>query len=328
MDCKEKISIIVPVYNLENYIEKTLDSICAQTYSNLEIIAVDDGSKDNSFDVICKCAEKDKRIVPIHQENGGVTSARLNGVKHATGEWIGFCDGDDLIDKDMYELLIHNAYKYNSDISHCGYRMVFDDGRVNYFHNTGCLVEQDNLKGLCDLLDGSMIEPGLCNKLYHNTLFHSLLHDGFDLSIKNNEDLLMNYYLFKNSKKSVFDDFCPYQYMVRQGSASRTVNEHTIYDPIKVKSIITNDANKDLLLYTRKAYLGTCINAYNGLITNSNSKKDDIKKVRKYILDCKNDIALLSRNSKLLAIGIVYFQNLYKLFYRFYSNKIQKKKYS
>lgn len=216
-----KISIIIPVYNLEEYIGRTLDSVSAQTYENIEIVVVDDGSKDNSWNIICEYAKKDNRIVPIHQENGGVTSARLNGVKNATGEWIGFVDGDDLIDEDMYELLYNNAIKYNADISHCGYKMILGNKRIDYYYNTGCLVEQDNLKGLCDLLDGSMIEPGLWNKLFHNTLFHSLLHDGkMDSTIRNFEDLLMNYYLFKESKKSVFEDVCKYHYMVRNNSAA------------------------------------------------------------------------------------------------------------
>lgn len=76
----------------------------------------------------------------------------------------------------MYEILLNNAKKYNADISHCGYQMIFEDGRVNYFHNTGCLVQQDRTTGLKDLLDGSLVEPGLWNKLFHKNLFHSLLH--------------------------------------------------------------------------------------------------------------------------------------------------------
>ena len=106
MSINDKISVIIPVYNLQNYIKRTLDSVCAQTHSNIEIIVVDDGSNDKSFDIICNYAKIDSRIIPIHQENGGVTSARINGIKHATGEWIGFVDGDDLIDEDMYEFLI------------------------------------------------------------------------------------------------------------------------------------------------------------------------------------------------------------------------------
>ena len=128
-----RISVIVPVYNLQDDLERCVVSIMAQTYSNLEIILIDDGSTDRSRDVIQKLAEMDGRIVPVYKENGGVTSARLAGLRKATGEYIGFVDGDDEIEPDMYEFLLKNALDYNADISHCGYQMVFDDGRVKLF---------------------------------------------------------------------------------------------------------------------------------------------------------------------------------------------------
>lgn len=237
------ISVVVPVYNIENYISKTIDSILNQTYNNLEIIVVDDGSTDKSGVIIDTLAEKDSRLRIIHKQNGGVTSARLEGVKASTGEWIGFVDGDDYIEPNMFEVLLDNALKYNADISHCGYQMVFSS-RVDYYYNTDRLVQQDKLTGLIDLLDGSFIEPGLWNKLFSRTLFHSLLHDDImDYSIKNNEDILMNYYLFKVARQSVYYDFCPYHYMLREGSAATSkVNKSKLYDPIKVQKIILDDA--------------------------------------------------------------------------------------
>ena len=246
---ESKISVIVPVYNIEKYIVNTVESIRNQTYKNLEIILVDDGSSDSSGRILDEISAQDSRIKVIHQENGGVTSARIAGIKIATGEWIGFVDGDDFIEPDMYEHLQTNAIKHNAQISHCGYQMVFPS-RVDYFYNTGRLVQQDNLTGLHDLLDGSFIEPGLCNKLFHITLFQSLLHDGImDLSIKNNEDLLMNYLLFKASSNSIYEDFCPYHYILRRGSAATTkVNKHKLYDPIKVQKIILNDVRDNLFL--------------------------------------------------------------------------------
>lgn len=231
----DKISIIVPCYNIESFVTKTIKSICEQTYRNIEIILVDDGSSDNTLKILDSLSIKDERIAVIHQSNGGVSKARLTGVEASTGEWIGFVDGDDYIEPDMYEHLLKNAYEHHADISHCGYQMVFPS-RVDYYYNTGRLAEQDNFTGLKDLLDGSFIEPGLWNKLFHKSLFHSLLHDTLmDLSIKNMEDLLMNYYLFKQSRKSVYEDFCPYHYMIRRGSAATSnLNEHKLGDPLKV----------------------------------------------------------------------------------------------
>lgn len=232
---KEKISVIIPAYNLQDYLGATLDSVLAQTYENLEIIVVNDGSKDDTAAVMDAYAAKDSRIRAIHKENGGVTSARLRGVAEATGAYIGFVDGDDYIEPQMYERLMENLKEYGADISHCGYQMVFPS-RVDLYYNTGCLVKQDRITGTKDLLSGSMIEPGLCNKLYHKTLFHSLLHDGIiPEDIKINEDLLMNFYLFRQAKVSVFEDVCPYHYVLRKGSAATSrMNEHKLKDPLKV----------------------------------------------------------------------------------------------
>ena len=161
-----KISIVVPVYNLQEELPRCLNSILAQSYDNLEVIVVDDGSSDGSRKVICEYSKRDSRIVSLFKENGGVTNARLAGVEIATGDYIGFVDGDDEIESDMYELLINNALKYSADISHCGYQMVFPS-RVEYYYNTGRIVQQDKITGLKDLLSGSFVEPGLWNKLYH-----------------------------------------------------------------------------------------------------------------------------------------------------------------
>ncbi len=236
------LSIIVPAYNSEKYIAHCLDSILSQTYQNYEIIIVNDGSKDGTAKIINRYATEHDRVSVIHQENCGVTHARLNGVAHASGEYIGFVDSDDEIEPDMYELLVGNALKYNADISHCGYSMVFPS-RVTPYYGTGLIAEQDNRKGLLDLFDGSRIEPGLWNKLYHKTLFHSLLHeDVMDFSIKINEDLLMNYYLFRESKKSIFEDVCKYHYLVHEGSAANAnINRNKLEDPLKVRKILLKE---------------------------------------------------------------------------------------
>ena len=160
------ISIIVPAYNIESHIGRCLDSILAQTHKRIEIIIVDDGSTDGTGIIIDQYASIDQRIIPIHKENGGVTSARIDGIKKASGEYLGFVDGDDYIEPEMFEKLLDNAIKYDADISHCGYQMVFP-GRVEYYYNTGRIVQQDKIAGLKDLLSGSFIEPGLWNKLYY-----------------------------------------------------------------------------------------------------------------------------------------------------------------
>ncbi|HJA32854.1 MAG TPA: glycosyltransferase [Candidatus Mediterraneibacter merdigallinarum] len=249
---KEKISIIIPAYNICDYIEKCLDSVCAQTYRNIEIIVVDDGSTDGTADIIDRYADnKDCRVRAIHQKNSGVTSARLKGVKEAGGEFIGFVDGDDYIEPDMYESLYEKAIEYNADISHCGYQMVFPNGRIDYYYNTGSIKVQDNETGVRDLLTGNFVEPGLWNKLYRKTLFLSFFSKvKMDYSIKINEDLLMNYYLFREAKKAVFVDMCPYHYLLRKNSAATSdLNVYKIYDPIKVTKKILLELNSESDVY-------------------------------------------------------------------------------
>lgn len=249
-DYSDKISVIVPVYNIEKYLERCIDSLLAQTYKNIEVVVVDDGSKDNSLNVAYKAADKDSRVKVVSKVNEGVTKARLTGVSAATGDWIGFVDGDDFVDPEMFETLLSNAKKYDADISHCGYKMVFPS-RIDYYYNTGKLVEQDNLKGLEDLLCGSFIDPGLWNKLYKSKLCKELVKSNrMDMSIKINEDLLMNYYLFSMSSKSVYEDKCFYHYILRKGSAATSsINENKLSDPLKVLEIIKADCkDKEELL--------------------------------------------------------------------------------
>lgn len=243
---EDKISVIIPAYNVEKYIEKTVKSICAQTYRNLEIILVNDGSIDQTPNILDILAEKDLRIKVLHKENGGVTSARLLGVEVATGEWIGFVDGDDYIEPHMYEILLENAQKYNAEISHCGYQRIFPS-RVDLYYGTGHLVEQNKKAGLKDLLEGKFIEPGLCNKLFDKKLFYNLLREKkMDLSIKNLEDLLMNYYLFSAAEKSVFIDKCLYHYVFRKDSASTAkMNKNKLTDPLKVLKKIESELQQE-----------------------------------------------------------------------------------
>ena len=324
------ISVIVPAFNVESTIIRTLDSILAQTYPEIVVIVVDDGSADETGKVIDNYASQHKRVTAIHTENQGVTAARLTGVAQASGEWIGFVDGDDEIEPDMYELLLKNAERYGADISHCGYQMIFADGRVSYFHNTGCLVHQDRTTGMKDLLDGTMVEPGLCNKLFRKTLFYSLLHtEVMDRSIKINEDLLMNYILFSNANMSVFQDICKYHYLIRSTSASRaSLNQHKIFDPIRVKQLILDMKINGMTESAEKAYIGTCVNVYNSLVVDKSGQfLREQKSVRNLVKEHKTWLPLLSRKQQLLARLILYWPTGYKPMYRFYAKYLLKSCY-
>ena len=114
------LSVIVPAYNLENYIEECIQSICTQTYSDIEIIVINDGSVDKTGEICDRLNAEDKRIHVIHQSNKGVMAARIRGVNEAKGKWISFVDGDDYLDRNMYSAMLSNCA--GSDLITCGLR--------------------------------------------------------------------------------------------------------------------------------------------------------------------------------------------------------------
>ena len=308
------ISIIIPAYNIENYIAKCLDSLLNQTYRNLEIIVVDDGSSDDTGKVIDDYSSKYDNIKVIHKKNAGVSSARNSGIEVASGDYIGFVDGDDTVDENMFEILIKNAIKYDADISHCGYKMVFPS-RIDYYHNTGTLVEQNNEIGLKDLLTGNRVEPGLWNKIYKKELFKDIK---IDESIKINEDLLINYYLFKKAEKSIFYDKCFYNYTLRKGSAATsTVNINKIIDPIKVRKEILEDLEKNSDLYdiAYEKYImslvGICRNVQIRKNKEYKSYIDNAKKSLKYEINNIIKNKAVSKKIKLMVIGNLYFSSIF-----------------
>lgn len=315
----EKISIIVPAYNLEPWLPRCLNSILSQNYENLEVIVVDDGSSDNTYGVILEYAQYDSRIKAIHQDNCGVTAARLRGLAEATGSWIGFVDGDDVLEPEMYDRLLHNAHSHGADISHCGYQRNFPDGGVEYHYNTGEIRIQDQFMGLKDLLEERLIEPGLCSKLYRKALFDGL-EAKMDLTIKNNEDMLMNYYLFAKAQKSVYEDICPYHYILRDGSASRRkMNKHRIYDPVSVREIILKDCPQELEEDAQQALLRVLLYVYALLTVEEGHQYAAYQKeIRAKLMANQNGFAVLTKRNQILARMIQYVPWLFELTFKAY----------
>ncbi len=296
------ISVIVPAYNIAQWLPRCLDSLLAQTGVELEVIVVNDGSTDETKAVLDAYAAEHDRVRVVHKENGGVTSARLRGVREASGSWIGFVDGDDEIEPEMYLRLLKNAHTFGADISHCGHQVHFPDGRVEYVHNTGELRQQDKLTGLRDLLDGGAVEASLCTKLYRRELFVGL-EEKIDGSIKNNEDFLMNYYLFDRAEKAVWEDVCPYHYLLRRGSASYgQLSANIIFDPIRVRQSILESCRPSLREDARRALLRNCLFAYAQLSVNSGPElKTWRQQVRQLLKEQKPYFSLLSLRNQVLA---------------------------
>lgn len=319
---KDMISIIVPAYNVESYVKKTIESILKQTYTNIEVICVDDGSKDNTFQRLKFIAASDKRARVFTKENEGVTKAREFGYEQAQGEYFGFVDADDIVEPDMFERLYQNMKKYDTDISHCGYVVDKLDGGKEYFYNTGRLAKQDTAEGVKALLHGSF-EPGLCNKLYNHNLLHSLFHSGvMDYSIKMNEDVLMNYYLFKEARSSVLEDVCLYHYVKREGSATMsTYNRKETWDRLNVKKIIYDDAvGTDYEIDAKVVFLEKIIHSYNVFLNQQSPEyESDKQQVRQMLIEHKSDIQYLNKKYKLLTKTLLFSPKLYSLVHKVFS---------
>ena len=323
------LSIIIPCYNSAQFIAATLDMLVEQGLQDCEIIVVNDGSIDSTAKLVKRYTHTYPNITLINKSNEGVSVARLTGMKKAKGEYVGFVDGDDIVEQDMFEFLMNNAKKYNADISHCGYVMDFPDGHSDYYYNTGKIIVQNNQRGLKDLLEGKYIEPGLWNKIYKKKLIDSFITNQniVDYTIKNLEDLLINYSLFKNSNIAVYEDVCMYHYTLRKSSAATTVRRNIFEDPLKVMKILMDvetDAELHNVIYKR--YISALITSFNQKIYKDIAKKS--KKILKKQL--KNyDKYHISNKYKLITIGICYLGLLYKLI-RYIYEKITKidKKYN
>lgn len=174
-----KISVIVPVYNVEKYLSQCLDSIIHQTYKNLEIILVDDGSTDSSGLICDNYSQKDKRIKIIHKCQGGLSDARNAGLKIATGEYISFIDSDDFIDKNMYSILINNTQKYNSDIVWFNYynyysKKHFINSSIIKNNDLYDLSSSDKIKFAKNLFYQYKMDAHVWAKLYKRSIFNNI----------------------------------------------------------------------------------------------------------------------------------------------------------
>ncbi len=308
------ISIIVPAYNVEQWIERCLDSIRNQTYRNLEIIVIDDGSTDKTPEILESYSQKEERIIVVHQENSGLAIVREKGIAMAKGDYVGFVDGDDVIESNMYERLLNNAIKYHADISHCGIKYCFYDGRVKMHWGTGDIKVFDRDTGIKELLSAEIIEPSLCNKLYKREL---LYNSCLDVTIVNYEDLLRNFVLFQRAEKTIYEDFCPYQYWRRENSMSNNAELTKQFKHIiRAKEIIVNNSLEKYKSFAVRSLLGSVVNCANHLVFLE--EKEFYYECRKKLIANKKYIDLLIFRQKIAAILIIFCPIFHKLVYRIY----------
>lgn len=212
----EKISIIIPIYNQEKYLEKCLNSIEKQTYQNFEVLMIDDGSTDQSGKICQEFYQRDKRFKYIKQKNAGVAAARNTGLREVAGDLIGFIDPDDWIDPIFYERLMELYKQYKADIVSCGRMEIFDENVPTNMH----IVDNYNVM-LCNteeaitlLVENTRIKSHLWNRIYVSEVWEEIYFEEGRVY----EDVCVLHQIFDKAKNLVFTDEPLYYY--RQHSAS------------------------------------------------------------------------------------------------------------
>ena len=219
------ISVIVPVYNVENYLTQCIDSIIGQSYIDLEIILIDDGSTDSSGKICDEYALKDKRIKVIHQNNQGPSVARNRGLEEAEGDWISFIDSDDWIDREMYQKMMESLDKYKADIVLCKHVEVseqnhiakIDAGSIHFFEG------YELIKAYIQKNKNYLITTSVWDRLYKRELIIDLRFPESMMS----EEICFSIQVFCNSKKAIYLDEQLYNYRVNR-AGSITSSNYTV----------------------------------------------------------------------------------------------------
>lgn len=316
-DNKPLISIVVPVYKVEKYLNRCVDSILKQTYPNLEIILVDDESPDACGDICDRYAQADSRIRVIHQKNKGLSGARNAGIGIATGDYIGFVDSDDYIAENMYESMLTNMLQNDAQIAICGRYYEFEDGKrmVRYKEEIKTTV-MTNVEAIIRMNSFSSFDMAAWDKLYKRELFEGIRYPEGKLS----EDYYVIYKLFDRTQKVVFNPEPLYFYVQRKNSISR--NKKINYDFV--------DASKSQMDYLlpkypqledvlASAYVSANMTVYNFHIKNKVKCPKEKKKllkanVKRYLHNVMQNKSL-SKIKKIQGILFVYCTALYNILF-------------
>ncbi len=287
----KKISVIVPVYNTEKYIGRCIESIQTQTYSNLEIILVDDGSDDNSFKVCCEYAEKDSRIKVFHKDNSGVSSTRNMGIEEATGDYIGFVDSDDYIEPEMYEDLLSNVKEKSMPI--CAYHIVDENGKIigkKSFDNFSNEIMKDDFFILCE----NIMLNSPVNKLYETKVIKDK-NIRFNTELSLGEDFLFVLDYIENIDRFKIIDKSLYNYMVFQRDSLSQIYRKDFFEIqrkliLKIKQLL-EEKSEFFIKYKKRFYTFTLdlfLQSLNNTISDksSDSAIKQIKRNNQIMQDC------------------------------------------
>ncbi|EJT6167518.1 glycosyltransferase family 2 protein [Clostridium perfringens] len=308
------ITVIVPIFNVENYLSKCIESIIKQTYRNLEIILVDDGSTDDSPIICDKYAKLDSRIKVIHKLNGGLSDARNCGMRIAQGRYIAFVDSDDYIEKYMYEILYNEIIEYQADIAVCG-RIIENGDEKKQLYTLNNKLIMDSIQTLKYYFKRKLIDPSACDKLFKRELFNNI---EFPVG-KIHEDIFVMDIIINNCNKIVHTGLPLYHYINRHDSITKKRISEKNLDFITAHEEIFNRYNNfnELKKYVESYYFEGYIIMIDKLVTNYLDKKMiiELNRLKKVV---KNNILKVILNTelnikyKIKAIFISFFWWIYK----------------
>lgn len=313
------ISVIVPVYNVEDYLDRCINSIINQTYNNLEIILVDDGSTDSSGKLCDDYALKDDRIKVLHKENGGVSSARNAGLDVASGDYIGFVDSDDMLESNMYELLINNAKSFGVKVSCCQIQTKNIDGTITRIDKA-----QSNMFSKLEIVNGFFFNDFIkdfivspCNKIILREVIddNSIRFKHYALA----EDFLFIFEVLSKVDNVYYDSTVGYYYLHRDNSAMTSnfsVKRFDYVDAVtEIENICKNTYSDDIVEKAHNwVFYHTLVN-YRAMIINRMTKEycEVADKYKTYLKSNKACFGSLNRKRKIDYILSLYFPFVYKV---------------
>lgn len=293
MNKSVKVSVVIPIYNTENYLSGCVDSVLKQTYNNIEVLLIDDGSKDNSLRIAKNYAAIDSRIRVFHKKNGGVSSARNLGIEKSTGEYIVFVDSDDEIEKQYVETLLSDVF--SNRMIMCGIVNEYKNGKKTIISSAS--LDKTNFRFY--MYADNAVGGFCCNKIYNKKIISSN-NISFNCAIKNCEDMLFNAQYSKYIDSFDYKKNALYHYRQRSDSATN-VSDNIYYKEV-ISAIIAMRSIKgasklDLLAldYMELELNIRCKKPINGLL------------LLRYIFDAR-----LSLSRRLKAIPKVFFHDAYK----------------
>lgn len=321
---KPLISIIIPVYKVEKYLEKCIKSVLDQTYKNIQIILVDDGSPDNCGNICDDYARVDNRIEVIHKANGGLSEARNVGLKVARGEYIGFVDSDDYVSNEMFENLYNTLISNDVDVSICNFYTVINNKNIIKNADNGVEI-YNKLEILKEILLDKKIQSYAWNKLYKRELFKDIEYPVG----KKYEDIGTTFYILEKCNKIAVSGSPEYYYITRGDSIVNNNTEGTVIDYISLISDrydYIDKKYKELKKYNDYYLTKTLITAYTDAYYLKNNSEEFLKilnnffnKVKDIFKNNEEDIISLFNDAQKVQLDMLLKDK--KLFYKLLEEK-------